>query len=394
MSEPPCLVSRAIGPSDSADSLARQRVMACLAAATGRRRGPGLPAQLSDAEWQALTSVAEVERVAPLVYLSLKGRSDVPVAVWEALRTSYRSTAARVALLRSTLETVLRELDTAGIRAVALKGAGLSHQVWTKLGLRPWSDIDLLVDRCQVKEAAEALNRLGFTPARPETTDGATLAHENELLLVGPNDTLVDLHWSLFDSPHYQALTGAPALWPHANRVDLLGAPAYVLRPEVQLLHLCGHLTLHHRGDELLWLNDIAELLARYRDELNWHVVCEQASALDLITALQRTLPGVVRTLAAPVSDQVLQSIAGLCPSARETAVVTRLTDRHRSMAARLLIDLRSMESWTERLAFLRTRMFPSVAYMKGRYNLSSPILVALSYPYRWLIGVRRASTD
>ena len=174
--------------------------------------------------------------------------------------------------------------------------------------------------------------------------------------------------------------------------MDVKGNPAWILVPELQLLHLCGHLVLHHEGDELLWLNDVAEFVARYRDRLDWDVVLAEAQALDLVLALQRTLTVGAATLAAPVPSLILERIRALRPSRAEVAVVRRLTDRDRSMAARLWLDLTTMGSWAERVAFARTRLFPSTAYMKARYGVSHPVLVALAYPYRWLIGLRRGA--
>ena len=348
---------------------------------------------LTSQEWAVLLAVARDERVAPQVYRAIGAAPSVPAAVRHALRDSYRETAAHVARLRAVLAEVLATLHQAGIRVVVLKGAALTVDVRTDIGLRPWSDLDLLVDRHDAPAVVEALTGLGFRSGRAETTTGATLAHENELLLVGPTGCHVDLHWALFDSPFYQTRTAAGALWAYTRPVRIAGAPALALTPEWQLLHLCGHLVLHHRGDELLWLSDIAALTMRYRESLQWEVVCAEAQRLDLVIALQRTVSAVVDRLAAPIPDEAREAIAALRPSPHEEAVVSRLRDRRRSMAAQLAFDLRSMRSWRDRLAFARTRLFPSVDYMRLRYGVRSPWGLVFAYPYRWLIGLRRGAT-
>lgn len=347
---------------------------------------------LVHANWSAVVERARAQRVGPLLYKALKHEPTVPPQVLQTLRDSYRGTAARVAQLRAVLVEVLRALEAAGIPVVLLKGAALSVDVFTDIGLRPWSDLDVLIDQRHSAGAEQALAALGFQRARVETTAGATVAHENELLLVDSAGHLVDLHWSLFDSPFYQSRTRATAIWRHTREVRLEGVPARVLTPEVLLLHLCGHLTLHHSGDELLWLNDVAEVVARHHQQLNWEVVLAEAQRLHLVVALQRALGSAAETLAAPVPPAVRNRIKALHPSATELAVVGRLADKERSMAARLWFDLATMESWTERVAFVRTRLFPSPAYMRQRYGVTTTLGLVLAYPYRWLIGLRRGS--
>jgi hypothetical protein len=374
-------------------SSTQRQLEACLSVATGAAVPHSLGAALDGVDWEDLLRAAEQARVASLVHRALRNVPGVPAEIRRSLRNHYRATAARVAQLRTHLVMIIRVLNAADVPVVLLKGASLTFDVWTDIGLRPWSDIDLLVPRHQVIGATGALAGLGFRPGRFETTAGATLAHESELLLVGPGGCLVDLHWCLFDSPHYQARTSATAIQPATRRVvvqdDIVAA---VMTPEMQLLHLCGHLVLHHEGTELLWLSDVAALLRRYRDDLDWTVVLADAHRFDLVVALQRVISTVVATLAAPVSVEVMQRVCASRPSRAESTVVRQLADRERSMATRLWFDLLTMGGWRERVAFLRTRMFPSRAYMRARYGVQHPVMVALAYPYRWLIGLRRGS--
>lgn len=372
----------------------RGQLAACLTAATGRTSSAALSRALVGADWDVLLHAAHRERIAPLVSLALRDQPTVPPHVRRALRDSRRRTAVRVAQLRRALETALKVLEAAGVPVILLKGAALDCEVWTTPGLRPWSDVDIFVNRHQVADVVHLLKGLGFHPSRMETTVGATVAHESELQLIGPGGVILDLHWFLFDSPHYQSLSEGTAttLWGRTRAIDVGGHFARILLPEFQLLHLSGHLVLHHEGDELLWLNDIAELVQRHHAQIDWAVVEAEAQSLDLVIALQRSLTAAADTLAAPVPQPVLARIRALRPSPSELAIVGRLTDRRRSMAARLWLDLTTMGTWSDRLAFARTRLFPSVTYMKARYQVSHPVLVALSYPYRWLIGFRRDS--
>ena len=66
------------------------------------------------------------------------------------------------------LREVLDAFNAAGIDAVVLKGAALAHVLYPAVGLRPMSDIDLLVDPQLTRRAQALLAELGFfAPARP-----------------------------------------------------------------------------------------------------------------------------------------------------------------------------------------------------------------------------------
>jgi len=384
------LPDEAVAPVRTDPGQTRAVVLACVNVGSGRVDRSVLSSLLDGADWHRVLEMAERERVTSWLHRALKADVRVPISVRRGLREVYRETAGRVAQLRSALSEAIAALAAARIPVLLLKGAALQQDVWTDIGLRPWSDLDLFVDRRHVQSAVATLARLGYRPGRAETTLGATVAHENELALVGRGGVVVDLHWSLFDSPHHDALADLSLLCARARPCAVLGMPAKMLSPEEQLLHLCGHLVLHHNGDELLWLNDIAQLTRVHHDTLRWDVVVAEARRRDLVLPLQRCVSAVAATMAADVPPGVLERVKALRPSETEVRVVGRVGDRQRSMAARLWLDVTTMTGWGNRLAYLGTRLFPSPAYMKARYQLSHPAQVALAYPYRWLIGLRR----
>lgn len=368
---------------------ARSVVMACLNVGTGRTTLDSLAPLLLHADWTTVLKIAQQERVTSWLHRALKDSPLVPSQVRGQLHQHYRETGARIAQMRTALAEAVRVLDRHGVPVVLLKGAALQYQLWEGIGLRPWSDLDLLVRPSDVDAAVTALATVGYRIARTETRPGTTIAHESELLLEGPGGMLIDLHWSLFDSPAHQFSSADSDLVSQRHAVDVGGVPAAILSPEAQLLHLCGHLTLHHGGSGLLWLNDIAQLVSRYRNTLDWSAVVAGSQACRLVLPVQRML-AAIEELAADVPPDALTQIRAMTPDEAELRAVEAADDPARSMAARLLSDLRAIPRWSVRLALLRSRLWPSWEYMKARYQVSHPVAVALAYPYRWAIGLAR----
>ena len=64
------------------------------------------------------------------------------------------------------LREILHAFNAAGIDAVVLKGAALAHVLYPAVGLRPMSDIDLLVDPRLTRRAQVLLAELGFAAVK------------------------------------------------------------------------------------------------------------------------------------------------------------------------------------------------------------------------------------
>jgi hypothetical protein len=347
----------------------------------------------SDLDWSAWFDAVQAEGLAPLLYRIVYGREIAPAAIEEELQVSYFESARDNAMRFRELGRVLRRLAAEGVAVLLLKGAALAETVYHDIAARPMGDLDLLVHREDVMAAQGALSELGYAPRRTEAFAGVTLDFENEVQLLkqGPVDTLVEIHWSLLNSPHYQNRLPMAWFWETALPVQVEGSAALVLGPEALLLHLCAHLALHHGSSGARWLHDVAEVVQRFQDRLDWEQLLGRAQAWDLVLPVQQVLGRVARDWQAPIPDDILQRLSALRPSLAEARVVARLTAPQRPVAQRFWSDLASMPAWGDRLRYAWGNLFPSAAYMRQRFGISPPLLLPFAYPYRWLLGIKGA---
>ena len=288
---------------------------------------------------------------------------------------------------------MLRILAAQQIAVILLKGAALAETIYGNIAVRPMGDLDLLVHREDVAAALAALRAAGWEAVDAEARDGLTLAYEVEIALQkpGPIPVLLEIHWGLLDSPHYQHTLPLTWFWDTAVAVEADGVNALALGPETLVLHLCAHLALHHGGHGLLWLHDVAEVLHAYGDRLDWDEVLARGQAWDLVLPLQHILARVARDWEAPIPAEVMARLAALRPSPDEARVYAWLTAPERPVAQRFYADLASMPGWRDRLRYGWGSLFPARAYMIQRYGIPHPLLTPLYYPYRWLVGLRSA---
>jgi len=350
-----------------------------------RRWNPQAPAPPLGTETAAL---AEDPFVAPLLYAALKEEPGVPPDALAALRQAYEQNGLRNALLLHELGQALRALATAGVPALALKGAALAESVYGNVALRPMRDMDVLVRAEDAPRALRVLAAQGYRPEEAEPHAGVTLAYENELLLrkAGRLDFVLEVHWSLLDSPFYQHALQMDWFWATAVPVRIGGQPAHMLGPAAQLVYLCAHAVLHHGGRDLLWLHDVAALLQHAGDDLDWEAALAAAQANHLVLPLQQVLAELTTAWGVRLPERVWARVQALRPSPQEQQTFARLTAAERPVLRRFWDDLAGQPSWRRRVHYALVSLFPSPAYMRRRYGLR---WLPLAYPYRWWVGLR-----
>jgi hypothetical protein len=337
-------------------------------------------------DWEGLLTTARGGGVAPLLYDVTREQNLLPSPLEARLRTDYFATARRNVLLFDELERVLGGLEAAGVPAIVLKGAALAEAVYGNPAVRPMADVDLLVREEHVPSALRALAAANYRAIPPR-------AYRCEVLARKPGETnaVIELHWSLFVPFYYQYSVPMDWFWATALPLELGGASTRMLGPEAQLLHLCGHLLLHHGGAQEaghLWLYDLAAVISRYEPRLDWDDLVGRAQAYDLVLPLQRILPRVSETWRAPIPIGVLERVANLRPSRTERQIVERLGEGQQPAMQRLWSGLGDLPGWWLRLRFAWRNLFPPAGYLEQIYRVPHPLLVPLCYPYRWLLGL------
>jgi hypothetical protein len=324
-----------------------------------------LRARQPDWNWEAVAACAFSEGLAPLLYAQLAPTDlwpAIPPGVRDGLALAYEGSAIRSAALLTALAELLGRLNRAGVPVLLLKGAALAGRLYGDPALRPMRDLDLLVHEADAGRALEVLAACGYAAAHGEARPGVTVAWENELLLSKPGviGIAVELHWRPFDAPFYQQRLRADWFWATAAPITVGGACALTLGPEAQLLYLAGHLMLHHRGQGLRWWLDLAELLRRERDALDWRGLLARAEADALVIPLQEALAALAGVWGVCISSEILAQAAALRPSAAERRVYGRLTAAHRPVAQRFWTDLAGLPTWTDRGRFAWAHSVPA----------------------------------
>jgi hypothetical protein len=342
-------------------------------------------------DWGQLCRVAHTEGVAPLLYHTVRLQGLLPATVEGALRQAYYRNAGRNLILLHRLEIVLRQLDAEDVPVIVLKGAALAHGVYSKAGLRPMCDLDLLVRREDLPLTRRVLSRLGYEAPGAEWRVGFINPYLHEVTLAHPGEaaTALDLHWSLFGGLDYYRIP-MDWFWQTALPTRVGDAPAQVLGPAAQVLHLCEHILRHCRQGHLTLLQsyDVAAVLACYGEQVDWDQLLLKAQTYCLVLAVQQALSRLQQEWHVLLPGAVLARLGALRPSRDEEHPFIGISVADRP-ALGFWSGLLSISDWRVRLGFARSVLLPPADYMQWRYRIPHRWLLPLYYPYRWLHSLR-----
>lgn len=265
--------------------------------------------------------------MAPLLYTHLKAAQvPIPFGVQRELQGLYARHRHASRVYMRILRDVLTTYNAAGIQALVLKGAALTHLIYPEPGLRPMSDLDILVSKSDLWQAQSLLAELGFNASLPS---GANLSHRHL-----PTATLqaeglliqVEIHHQLLSDYFDSAISYLRSMiqpffgsvlsrWLSENgRIRSAPAPtrfngvtfpplpftvgdltAYTLSPNDMLRHLCRHLTSHVNVwdfGRLIWVADIVSWAERFVTQIDWgHIRRQQHDIIDTLSLLHFMTP-------------------------------------------------------------------------------------------------------
>ena len=227
-----------------------------------------------------LLCLAMEHGVTPLVYRNLRAVcwGDLPAGFQSELAGHMAANAGRSRFLTAELIRLLQAFESAGIRAVPFKGPALAASACGDIGLREFTDLDLLVRQRDLTPIARILLERGYATRETgaHTRSAAFLRNECEYHYSGPGGaTTIEIHWRpaqrLFDFPF-----ALETRWDRLVETELEGFRILAFPPEDQLLFLCVHAAKHLWSD-LKWICDVAELIRAFPD-LDLHLSLRQAA--------------------------------------------------------------------------------------------------------------------
>src|SRR5436190_22858029 len=299
------------------------------------------PDERGRAAWEALRPnfvlddiTFDQHRLIPLVHRSLSalGVDDPDFGRMKGIR---KNTWYQTHRFFNRVEHVLHHLLNATGRVLVLKGVPLALDYYDNPGLRPMSDMDVLVPFARVRDALQALDDLGF---RSSPTDPRTFPlYKHGFFTEHADGTQVDLHWQ---THRWLGLRGAPSAWgagfwdaglrdddqwTRAEALTVGNAVCEAPCAEDLLLHVCVHAASSRGLIPLRWAADAATIIRR-RPDLRWHALVERSLDRHVAPRVAEALGYLNDELHVAVPAAPLAALRAARPTLRERVADTTRT--------------------------------------------------------------------
>ncbi|MFL6299148.1 MAG: nucleotidyltransferase family protein [Terriglobales bacterium] len=241
-------------------------------------------------DWRKVVGAAEYHGLTPLLLKNLLAAdARLPEQQMKQLEQNNARTVRQNLLLTSELLRAVSSLSEAGVEAVPLKGPALATRIYGDIGLRPFSDIDLLIRPEQIAAAEAVALKLGYEPeiSIPAAHRDRWLKQQCELTFRRAGVSRLEFHWDI-SHPHFALGTGVDDFWSRSRTVQIGDSKLSDLSEQDLLFTLIVHGT-RHGWSRLMWLVDLAELLGSL-PHINWKLSAanaeERGAARMIATAL------------------------------------------------------------------------------------------------------------
>jgi putative nucleotidyltransferase-like protein len=313
-------------------------------------------------DWEFLLNFAEQHDLAALFFWNAQSFAGaLPSSVVSRLRFCYEHNARKNLLLTQLLMEVYQLLHRAAIASIALKGPTLAAGIYGDLGLRQFSDVDLLVRRSDIPRAKELLLAAGFQSALQltSTQERLHLRWDNEFPFHrGAQENILELQWRI--TPYFYAVDfDLEGQFERATSTGLGGIQCPTLCPEDMLLVLCVH-GAKHAWTKLSWLCDIAWLVRTHH--LNWDQIEHDAESLGIERILFVSLALTQHFYRTPLPQFAQVSIEEDCEvRLLAEGIAARIVDEQPldiSSPGYFFLMWRLRERWRDRMRLLSRLVF------------------------------------
>ncbi len=318
-------------------------------------------ALLSDREalwaWERWSTSVDIDdtdagsyRLLPLLYRNLK-KQGVEHPMMARLKGIYRKTWCENQLLFYRISALLAQFNRIGIPTLVLKGVPLVLLYYQDYGLRPMSDIDVLIPPDKLPTAMAALQQGGWKPAVeiPSVQRLLDSKHFHSLGFHNQRGEEFDLHWySLFDSCNHHA---DKLFWQNSIAIEVSRIPTRALDATDELFYTCVHGVRWNVIPPFRWVADAATIARSSNFSIDWKRILDAAIERHLVLHMRDTLDYLKDLLNIPVPHSILTSLLSVPVSKREQmeymAKTKKLPDRSSEnqflTASLTLSELRSL---------------------------------------------------
>ncbi|MBU1125532.1 MAG: nucleotidyltransferase family protein [Candidatus Omnitrophica bacterium] len=224
--------------------------------------------------WDTILTLAKKQEIVPFLYSAfqkLELLEHMPASILSIARNYYYANLNRNILFEKDILGITARARLQGIEIIPLKGFSLLYSLYQENpALRIMTDVDILVKEEDFQDTKRLLAQSGY---RTIAEDGYEYLVAKDVASGTP--LYLELHNALVPARPHPVIF--PLLWKRKRTQMVHGQKMYFLSDEDMLLSLAVHIRRHTRRLTLKFIVDIAELLKKSDDTLDWDYILANA---------------------------------------------------------------------------------------------------------------------
>ncbi len=324
----------------------------------------------------------------------LKNNNHIPHDTFLQIKQAYLQTVHRSVLLFGHFSKVVNALQRAEIEVIALKGVYLSDHLYTEIGLRQFSDIDLLIRPDKTLQAVEILQSLGYkykeaVPVSEFIRQKSDYVHLPPMILNGAS---IELHVKLHRGGEKYNVN-IDRVFATKIQASINGNEVYALDTMHQLIHIAVHAHKHFEEGNVNFSSfmDLANLVDTMPDDFyskSFERLCEVYGVTEIVFRYLLLVHEFFQLDKMP--EAILDKYSKCITVKHKNKFIMYLQGYKYTESAKTAIpghinNLRLLSGSKEKAKYLFDLFFPPKSFMVDKYNIRNEKLYLFYYPYRYL---------
>ena len=264
------------------------------------------------------------------------------------------------------------------IKFIIFKGFAYSHTLYQQQPVRPYSDIDILVDEKDYKNIEKLLIHQGYKAVA--SRQGRFISYQNSFYDEKNIQTIFDIHWQISNRTEIHPYFQFEKIYNASKPIKTSHFSFQTLDPIHAFIYACFHYQAHRPEDRKhIWLYDLALLWKGF-------TVKEQENCLKLANHfhLYHLVGGTLKKMQFVFGNLInSKSLKGQPFILKNNYLQSRNTKGidfyHR---------LKKLKGIKAKTLYLSEYVFQNTHYVQSRYRLKTRKWVYFFYPRMWLEDV------
>ncbi len=323
-----------------------------------------------------------------------KNKKLIPNEIIFQIEQSYLQTINRSILLLGHYSNAANALQSHEIDVIALKGIYLTEHLYLKIGLRQFSDIDILIRPNNAQKAVEILKSLGYryrksVPVSDYIREKSDFVHLPPMSL---NGVSIELHIKLHREVEKFKMN-MDRVFASKISANINGNEGYALDTPHQIIHVALHAHKHFEEGNVNFTSfiDLANLLDTLPNDFYWksfEKLCEAYKATDIVFRYILMVSEFFELESIP--EIILKKYAGKIKTKHKRKFILYLqgykyTEPSKTAIPGHLNNLQLLSDPKDIAKYLIDLFFPSKKFMVEKYDIKNQKLFLLYYPFRYL---------